>query len=463
MAASNTSSLPAVTSVSPGSAPCWKHYNGVVRLTLLLCLALPSYAPVVAGQSSLQNEDLQAVKEVLRKQDPSLDWFHTLAKKPADANHSVMLIEAAPSELRPGASRRSPVHPLIQIGVFVVYGKANQVRLLLDRYPLRDVMGGPRLDQPSAHAAYLHFYSDYGMYHGSIKYIFGLSSRTPPLKIRYGVLALTPSTRRNGKLRYTASFGQAGQVQEGLTERHAIITIEPRGGDALPGYKIEEAPASADSVAEPAPLRTAGRDSVLIANTTPPGQTHQDSGIYVIGTAGTKRFFPVPTPTMALHRQAVPHKQAPGEIQNDIGPFVLDGTKVWFANTFYDSEGLSGVGAVGAFDVPTRKYEMRYLPEIAPWSGSAILLDGEDLWVGLMRRPEGANYGAGLLRYNSRTGAVAKYAIPDVIYTIDRLGDTLYCGTSHGLYTVRGDKLTQLRFEPSDGSGRLALVAREVR
>ena len=105
---------------------------------------------------------------------------------------------------------------------------------------------------------------------------------------------------------------------------------------------------------------------------------------------------------------------------------------------------------------------MRHLPEIAPWSGSAILLDDGDLWIGLMRRPEGADYGAGLLRYNIATGAVTKYAVADYIHTIDRLGDTLYCGTSHGLYTVRGSKVTQLRFEP-DGQGKLVMAPRDVR
>jgi hypothetical protein len=165
---------------------------------------------------------------------------------------------------------------------------------------------------------------------------------------------------------------------------------------------------------------------------------------------------------MALYRKALPGKQAPGEIENDVGPSVLDGTRVWFANSFYDGEGVSGVGAVGAFDVTTRKYEMRYLPEIAPWSGSAMLLDGKDLWIGLMRRPEGASYGGGLLRYSTGTGVVRKYAVPDLIYTIDRLGDTLYCGTSHGLYRVRDRAITQLRFEP-DGKGKLIMVARQVR
>ena len=51
---------------------------------------------------------------------------------------------------------------------------------------------------------------------------------------------------------------------------------------------------------------------------------------------------------------------------------------------------------------------------------------------------------------------------PQVIYTIDRLGDALYCGTSNGIYIVRDDILTQLRFEP-DAEGRLIMIPREVR
>jgi hypothetical protein len=415
----------------------------------LLCLACACYA---GEPPDLQNEDLHAVQDVLRKGDASLDWFRVVAKKAVDAAYSVMVVEASPTELRPGIARRVPVPGLTRIGIFVVSGKANQVRLVIDTYPLSGTGGYPTLEQATAHVAYLHFYSDYGFYHGSIKYIYDLSSQRPPLKIRYGILALTSSARRNGKLQYTASSG----------ERHATITIEPGAGDAPPAYSITDAPAPPDSAGEPAPLRTTDGQTVLVENKTPPGQPHQPSGIDVIGKSGRKQFYPAPIPTMALHRKLLPGKQAPGEIGNDIGPFVLDGNKIWFANTFYDSEGVSGVGAIGSFDISTRKYDMRYLPEIAPWSGSAILLDDGNLWIGLMRRPEGADYGAGLLRYNRTTGAVTKYAVADYIYTIDRLGDTLYCGTSHGLYTVRGNKVTQLRFEPDD-KGKLIMVTREVR
>ena len=417
-----------------------------MRLASLLCLAIVFCA---AQPPDPQTEDLRAVQDALRKADASLNWFHVAAKKAmADAAYSVMVVEAAPSEPRKLG--------VTQIGIFVVSGKTNQVRLVLDTYPLGSTGDYPSLEQPTAHAAYVHFYEDYGFYHGSIKYIYDLSSQKPPLKIRYGILALTSSTRRNGKLRYTAAVGGS--------ERYATIVIEPRAGDAPPAYTITDAPApwAWDSAAEPAPLVTADGLSVIVENKTPPGQPHQPSGIGVIGKSGSKQYYPAPIPTMALHRKLLPDKQAPGEIEDDIGPFVLDRNKIWFASTFYDGEGVSGVGAIGSFDISTRKYDMRYLPEIAPWSGSAILLDGGDLWIGLMRRPEGADYGAGLLRYNITTGAVAKYAVADYIHTIDRLGDTLYCGTSHGLYTVRGNKVTQLRFEPDD-KGKLIMVPREVR
>ena len=434
----------------PRPRPACRYYDGVVRPVSLLCLAIVS----CAGQPDLQKEDLHAVQDALRKADPSLDWFHAVAKKAVDAAYSVMVVEAAPTELRPGIPKRVPVPGKTWIGIFVVSGKTNQVRLVLDTYPLGSTGDYPTLERPTAHVAYVHFYEDYGFYDGSIKYIYDLSSQRPPLKIRYEIVALTSSQRRNGKLRYTASFGRS--------ERHATIVIEPGAGDAVPAYSITDAPAPPDSVAGPARLIATNGQSVIVENKTPPGQPHRPSGIDVVGKSGSKQYYPAPIPTMALYRKVVPDKQAPLEIEDDIGPFVLDGHKIWFANTFYDSEGVSGVGAVGSFDISTRKYEMRYLPEIAPWSGSAILLDGGDLWIGLMRRPEGADYGAGLLRYNIRTGAAAKYPVADYIHTIDRLGDTVYCGTSHGLYTVRGNHVMQFRFEPDD-KGKLIMVPREVR
>jgi hypothetical protein len=339
-----------------------------------------------------------------------------------------------------------------QMSVFVVSAADNQVRLKLDSFPLGATTGAPALGEPTAHAAYVDFHSDYGIYQGSIKYFYDVSGHAAVRKTRYQILALTSSTQENGKLRYQGSFV--------ASERHAVVTIEPRAADALPGYTIVDAPPPDSAYREPAAVRV-GSESVTVANQTPPGQQHRPSEITVVDRSGAKHAYPPPKPAMDFYRKTRPSRQPPLEIWSDIGAFVFSGGTVWFASTFYDGEGVSGVGAVGSFDIPSRKYQMRYLPEIVKWSGSAMRLDGDDLWIGLVRHPEGADISGGLLRYDTKTGATRKYDIPDVIHTIDRLGDGLYVGTSHGLYVLRGDWLTHLCFEP-DERGKLVMVKKGV-
>jgi len=434
-----------------------------VRLLPLAGLTLTATLCRAADPSQYKDEDLRAVQLAFKKADAALDWFQVLDKKPIHATGSILLVEAAPTQPQPGVSQRSPVYAQSQIGLFVVTGKDNKVRRVLDTYPLGSQGFRPVLDEPSERTAYLHFYSAYGFYRGSIKYFFDAAGGAPPRKVRYGALALTAVTRESGKLRYQASFGKGAELPQGWNPRSASITIEPREGDSLPSYQIadtaqvEEAPALA-----PSPVPVAGRQTVLIVHTGPADQPAQVAGITLTSAAGIKHFWPLPVPLEPFFRRVRPERGKPEELENDFGPIAVDGTQVWFANSFYDGEGISGVGALGSFDTVTHEYKLRYLPEIVPWSGSALLVDGRDLWVGLMRRPEGANYGGGLLRYNMDTGAVTKYAVKDLIYTLDRGGGVLYCGTSNGLYTIRDDKVMQLRFEP-DADGKLTMIAHEIR
>ncbi len=328
-----------------------------------------------------------------------------------------MIVQAAQNP-RSGPEKR-------RIGVFIVSGSSNRVQLVLDQFPGDETQGFPSLEQPSANSVTLHFYSDYGLYYGSVKYFYDLSSGNPPLKFRYGMLALTSSTVRNGTVVYTGSA--LGRGYE--------ISVD------FPNYKIKDGPAPPDRGPQPVSLRLPDGRTLLLTN-TPVGQTHQPAGMTIIDKSGKREFYPAPVPTMALDRKMRSSEPAPFEIENDVGPVAMDGSTVWFANRFYDGEGTSGVGAIGAFDVRTRQFEMRYLPDIAAWSGSAMRLDGDDLWIGLMRQPEGAAFSGGLLRYNLKSGAVAKFEIPDYIHTIDRAGDAIYCGTSNGLYVVRDGAVT---------------------
>jgi hypothetical protein len=129
--------------------------RNVVRFALLLCLTLARDSWSAAEQADLQQENVRAIQGVMRKADASLDWFHVLGKKPVDATHAVMVVRAAPSELRTGGSKRSPVMSRSQIGVFVVSATDNQVLAVLDTDPLGDL--DVTVDQPTEHAVCLYF------------------------------------------------------------------------------------------------------------------------------------------------------------------------------------------------------------------------------------------------------------------------------------------------------------------
>jgi hypothetical protein len=273
----------------------------------LLSLQLASAPYDATEQPDLQKENLQDIQRVLRKKDAALDWFHVLAKRPVDTTHAVVVVEVAPTELWPGALKRSPARSRMINGVFVVSGTNNRVRLVLDTSP-RDVDMMPVLDQTTQRSACLHFYSDYEFYRGSIKYFFDLSRRTPTLKIRYGILALTSSTRENGKLHYAASFGGGGQALEGWTARDVVITVTPGTGDALPAFTIVDAPVHQDADEEPAPLRASDGTRVVITRQGSSGAPPQPSGISIVGQSGATRFFPAPLPTMDVYRKALPDK-----------------------------------------------------------------------------------------------------------------------------------------------------------
>ena len=72
---------------------------------------------------------------------------------------------------------------------------------------------------------------------------------------------------------------------------------------------------------------------------------------------------------------------------NEMGPTHLFGGRLWFGKTFYDGEGLSGVGGFGYFDPHEKRIEEFSPPEILRWSASALLVEEGVVWIGRFRRP----------------------------------------------------------------------------
>ena len=94
--------------------------------------------------------------------------------------------------------------------------------------------------------------------------------------------------------------------------------------------------------------------------------------------------------------------------------------------------------------------------ELAAWSTSALLVEPDVVWAGLVAHPEGADFSGGLIRYDLSTRKATRYEIPDIPLTILRHADALFIGTSNGLYVLRKDRLTQFRFEP-DFNGKFEI------
>ena len=127
-------------------------------------------------------------------------------------------------------------------------------------------------------------------------------------------------------------------------------------------------------------------------------------------------------------------------IRESIKAFALDQNRLWFGKSFYDGEGLTGVGSLGYFDIERRSYQLIRLPEIADWSTTAILVENDRVWIGLTGHPEGADYSGGLLRYEMETGNVRIYPISEVITDILQHKGALYVATERAqLYMLEND------------------------
>ena len=142
-------------------------------------------------------------------------------------------------------------------------------------------------------------------------------------------------------------------------------------------------------------------------------------------------------------------------IQEWIEAHVTQGNRFWFGKGFYDGEGYLGVGAFGYFDFIDRTYTLFSPSAIADWSASAILVEDDSIWVGLVRHPEGADHSGGLLQYDRGEGHSAVLPVDHVISGIRRFNGRLYAGASEGrIYLISGDDIAaSYVVEPALGGG----------
>lgn len=178
-----------------------------------------------------------------------------------------------------------------------------------------------------------------------------------------------------------------------------------------------------------------------------------------------RAFHPLPQPTFDTFERYRPRRTRDGytrqntQIREEVGPIQLVGDRIWFGGTFYDGEGITGVGGFGHFHMPTRKFRFHHYHEIADWSASAMLVEQDAIWLGLVRRPEGDLYPGGLVRFDRKTGTFVKFDVPAVINKIVRAEEAIYLGTSARIFGLVGGEIIQWEFEP-DVNGKYAFKSK---
>jgi hypothetical protein len=168
------------------------------------------------------------------------------------------------------------------------------------------------------------------------------------------------------------------------------------------------------------------------------------------------RDHPMPVSTYAEFARARPARVRDGydrkgtHFEEKPGPYQIVGNQIWFGKVFYDGEGLSGVGGIGYFDKTLASYRLVPIPELVAWSTSALLLDDQTVWAGLVMHPEGPDVAGGLVRHDFKSGATRKFPVEEVVLSIVRWKDRVYAATVNGAYRLDDSgAITRYRVEPN--------------
>lgn len=368
-----------------------------------------------------------AVIPAFKRADPTLTSFYTFYKQPIDAAHNLLVVRGTPR--RSDFAARDHLYWNVSdlIGVFLM-DRTDPTRVweiaMLTEAKYETDLRVERADSNSI--VFSRAYEDYGGPVDSIKLFFD-----------------TGSKRLVKRIDYPSDTGVAHVIQVNDT--------------LCVGANVTRTP-----------LVACVMDSRLSAVSAPEISNQlQGRTIPIAQPADLPDKNDLPQSTYAEFARARPGRIRDGyrergtSIEEQIGVSYVVGDRTWFGKTFYDGEGISGVGGIGYVDKGIRKYTIIRTPELADWSTSALSVEGNIAWIGLVTFPEGASRSGGLLQLDLKSRRTRKYPINDIVFSITRWKEALYLGTTNGLYVLRGMTLTRYHFEP-DINGNIIVVSEDV-
>lgn len=439
-------------------------------------------------------------------------------RRRVDAARDVLVVEATARVMDPPAPSVEEQMRQHAFGVFVIDRATSRRRFTVDVFPT-----GRRLDYvvkirdlTPERLVIAREGGTYGDVHGLVTYFWDLAAGTVPERLVHEHFAIADVVEHDGAVWAVGSDGTRGGVvrlgapgttpvaevlasvggqpvppiHEVRVERDALVLLGAttrlvrRGGrwEASPNPEAARfrqrgmvagaafgVPAVSFWVPEALVRRhviAAGARTFLVwASAIAANAQGGPAGAGLWEIDGGARFHAMPAPAYETFQKLRPRRVADGytrtdtRLETEIGPIQVDGRRIWFGTTFYDGEGTSGVGGIGSFDVDTRQWQLVHPRAVADWSSSAILVEADAVWLGLVHNTEGRGPAGGLVRWDRKTGDTKRVAIPAAITVIRRFGGLLYLGTADGLFIVDGSTTTHVRVIPERGGGLRTTLA----
>jgi hypothetical protein len=404
-----------------------------------------------------------SVIESFRKHDPTMVHFSLLYKGQASEELDVILVRGG--RLRDGWNAPRTVRYFERgdrLGVFLV--NRAQPSLAYELTNDDDINDGYEAEVEVERAApgelTIFLRGNYGVATSRRKYAYSPTSKRLLWKRDFAAVGLQHLTAANGSFVTWGSIRQLGRDRQEPT----AVAVAP----SVEGYRpfADVASLPTDAHPERTTVELGGGSSCSVHTETVLHNTASRQVLCLVN--GELQTFHPPQADFERFAAARPEKVSNGYTEEHatfnetIGPYQFDGERLWFGLDFYDGEGMAGVGAFGTFDPQVRTFEMHYLPEIADWSVSALLVEPEAVWLGLVRHPEGASYSGGLLRWDRNTRAVQRWPKTPVISGIVRQGERLYMATDEGAAIFEDGEFIRYLLDV-DRNGEYRLVKRELR
>jgi len=417
-------------------------------------------AGVTSRSTSFSQFGDTAVVPSFRKLDPQIGHFKTLFRGRADDAHDALLVLGSTGPVSDSVWNKSDL-----LGLFLQdRGRPDRVYKLAVR---RSDADGFTIEVARYRPGELTLARrpDYGVGARNLKFFFDVRSKILTHEAEYRPFSVSYVVYERGVPHFMAEDGKQ------------FLAIRPNDD----GFDVLRGPAGTRILAR-VPLHESWTEQERFRNVdrkrTEPVRFGPQSRFFVhmvenpswgrvaMGieerVSGRTRVYDLPQSACAEFEARRPKEyglnRCPPEVQEVIGPCQVFEGRLWFAKSFYDSEGWGGVGAFGYFDPLERKYRLFWPPEIAGWSGSALLVEKDALWVGLTHRGEYRDSPGGLLRWDRATQNVRRYDVGSNIARIVRYRSRLYLATVEGIAILRDGELQKFIVDQTS-SGSYAVLA----